>query len=93
MMSKNVPRRELAEAISVEQDADRYHPEQITLAVEGVDHLGALAVSGEQVSVIFKAGRYQLRPFLDDIGAWLWWAHTPGSSPDRPFHGGPFIRT
>lgn len=62
-MSKNVPRRDLAKAISVEQDVVRYHPEQIALAVHGtgIDHLGALAVSN-----IFR--RYfqglQVRPVL-----------------------------
>ena len=47
IVSKQLPRRELAEAISLEQDAVRYHPEQIVKALNGtgVDHVGALAVS------------------------------------------------
>eukprot|EP00903_Cladosiphon_okamuranus_P007639 g7408.t1 len=45
IVSKHLPRRDLAEAISLEQDAVRYHPEQIVSALNGtgIDHMGALA--------------------------------------------------
>lgn len=47
MVSKHVERPVLAEAARLDQDAVRFHPEDIEAAVDGsgTDHLGAKAVS------------------------------------------------
>ncbi|CAM9692366.1 unnamed protein product [Scytosiphon promiscuus] len=49
MISKHFPRGDLAEAVRLDQDAVRFHPEEIVAALEGsgVDHIGALAVMAE----------------------------------------------
>lgn len=47
MVSRHEERADLAEALRLDQDAVRFHPEQIEAALEesGTDHLGAKAVS------------------------------------------------
>lgn len=46
-MTEHISRADLAEAARLDQDAVRFHPEEIVASLEGlgVDHLGALAVS------------------------------------------------
>ena len=45
-MTAHITRKDLAEAARLDQDAVRFHPEEIVASLEGlgVDHLGALAV-------------------------------------------------
>lgn len=47
MVSNHLERDDLAEAARLDQDAVRFHPEEIEQALEGsgTDHLGAKAVS------------------------------------------------
>ncbi|CAM9400430.1 unnamed protein product, partial [Hapterophycus canaliculatus] len=46
MVSKHFSRSDLAEAVRLDQDAVRFHPEEIVASLQGsgADHLGALAV-------------------------------------------------
>lgn len=48
MVTKHFERDDLAEAVRLDQDAVRFHPEEIVASLDGsgVDHIGALAVSG-----------------------------------------------
>lgn len=47
MVSKHLDRVDLAEAARLDQNAVRFHPEEIKEALDGsgTDHLGAMAVS------------------------------------------------
>lgn len=51
MVSKHAATKDVTEATRLDQDAVRFHPEEITASLEGlgVDHLGALAVSDHMV--------------------------------------------
>lgn len=73
IVSKHLPRRDLAEAISLEQDAVRHHPEQIVLALNGtgIDHMGALAVSacfGSEAGVGYPVDRGPSATVSEAIG-------------------------
>lgn len=56
MKSKDATTNDLAEAARLDQDAVRFHPEQIVASLDGleVDHLGALAVSDSVVKQTWR---------------------------------------
>lgn len=56
-MSKDLPEADLVEAARLDQDAVRFHPEEIVASLEGsgVDHIAALAVRVWTLLLLFVA--------------------------------------